>query len=72
MNLHDNIKLFTNTIRSASQYLEIKQEFVEKDYWITLVLNHLATSKYADLTVFKGGTSLSKGILNSMLYNLFM
>ena len=61
MNLHTNIKLFTNTIRSASQYLEIKQEFVEKDYWITLVLNHLATSKYADLTVFKGGTSLSKG-----------
>jgi len=36
-------------------------EFVEKDYWLTLVLSHLAKSKYVDESVFKGGTSLSKG-----------
>jgi len=35
--------------------------FVEKDYWITLILHHLSLSSYADKTVFKGGTSLSKG-----------
>jgi predicted nucleotidyltransferase component of viral defense system len=34
---------------------------VEKDYWITLVLSRLAKSKYVDESVFKGGTSLSKG-----------
>lgn len=36
-------------------------EFVEKDYWITLVLSRLANSKHVDKSVFKGGTSLSKG-----------
>jgi predicted nucleotidyltransferase component of viral defense system len=35
--------------------------FVEKDYWITLVLNRLSKTKFASETVFKGGTSLSKG-----------
>lgn len=35
--------------------------FVEKDYWITLVLYRLSKTKFASETVFKGGTSLSKG-----------
>ena len=61
MNLHNDKKLFSDTLRSASQYLNIKLEFVEKDYWITLVLNRLARSKYVSEAVFKGGTSLSKG-----------
>jgi len=61
MNLHHNKKLFSDTLRAASQHLDIKLEFVEKDYWITLVLSCLAQSKYVDESVFKGGTSLSKG-----------
>ncbi len=61
MNMHQDIKLFTQTLRAASQHLDIKLEFVEKDYWITLVLSRLAKSKYVDACVFKGGTSLSKG-----------
>lgn len=61
MNLHKNIKLFSETLRAASQHLDIKLEFVEKDYWITLVLSRLAQSKYEGESVFKGGTSLSKG-----------
>jgi predicted nucleotidyltransferase component of viral defense system len=61
MNLHHDLKLFSNTLRAASQHLDINLEFVEKDYWITLVLNRLANSKYVDDSVFKGGTSLSKG-----------
>ena len=61
MMLHKDRKLFSDTIRAASQFLDIKLEFVEKDYWITLVLSSLAQSKYVDETVFKGGTSLSKG-----------
>ena len=35
MKLHHDIKLFTQTLRAASQHLDIKLEFVEKDYWIT-------------------------------------
>lgn len=61
MNLHEDIKLFTQTLRTASQYLKIQFEFVEKDYWITLILSRLAKSSYVDESVFKGGTSLSKG-----------
>lgn len=61
MKLHENKKLFSDTLRAASQHLDIKLEFVEKDYWITLVLSRLAKSKYVKESVFKGGTSLSKG-----------
>lgn len=61
MNLHQNVKLFSDTLRSAVQHLNIKLEFVEKDYWITNVLRHLALCKYVQDTVFKGGTSLPKG-----------
>lgn len=61
MKLHQDIKLFSDTLRAASQHLDVKLEFVEKDYWITLVLSRLAKSKYVDEAVFKGGTSLSKG-----------
>jgi predicted nucleotidyltransferase component of viral defense system len=61
MNLHHDLKLFSNTLRAASQHLDINLEFVEKDYWITLVLSRLANSKYVNESVFKGGTSLSKG-----------
>ena len=61
MKLHHDLKLFSRTLRAASRHLGIKLEFVEKDYWITLVLSCLAKSKYVDESVFKGGTSLSKG-----------
>ncbi|MCK9209922.1 MAG: nucleotidyl transferase AbiEii/AbiGii toxin family protein [Ignavibacteriaceae bacterium] len=61
MKLHSDIKFFGDTVRVASQNLRINEVFVEKDYWITLVLSRLAKSKYASETVFKGGTSLSKG-----------
>jgi predicted nucleotidyltransferase component of viral defense system len=61
MNLHQDLKLFSNTLRAASQHLGINLEFVEKDYWITWVLSRLANSKYVNDSVFKGGTSLSKG-----------
>ena len=46
MKLHHDIKLFSDTLRAASQHLDIKLEFVEKDYWITLVLSRLAKNKY--------------------------
>ena len=61
MTLHQDTKLFSNTLRAASQHLDIKLEFVEKDYWITYVLSRLAKSKFVNESVFKGGTSLSKG-----------
>jgi hypothetical protein len=47
MNLHKDKKLFSDLLRAASQHLDIKLEFVEKDYWISLLLHRLAKSKYA-------------------------
>ncbi len=61
MTLHHETVLFSKTLRAASDHLEVKLEFVEKDYWLTLALANLARSKFAEMAVFKGGTSLSKG-----------
>ena len=61
MNLHKHKKLFSDTIRATADHLKINEEFVEKDYWITLLLNRLSCSKYSKESVFKGGTSLLKG-----------
>ena len=33
---------------------------IEKDFWVTEILNILFSLPYADKMVFKGGTSLSK------------
>ncbi len=60
MNLHKDIKLHEQLIRATAQNMGIRVDFVEKDYWISLVLSRLAKSHYVDEAVFKGGTSLSK------------
>ncbi len=49
MNLHTDTKLFSETIRATSQHTGIREVFIEKDYWITLVLSQLAKSKYSEL-----------------------
>ncbi len=40
--------------------MAIAPEFVEKDYWICQILQHLSRHPQADRIVWKGGTSLSK------------
>jgi len=61
MILHDDDNLFYRAIKETSDNIGIADYFIEKDYWITLVLKRLSESKYVDSVVFKGGTSLSKG-----------
>ena len=61
MNLHLDKKVFVNLISEVSEQLDIKASFIEKDYWITLVLQQLSASQFSDSVVFKGDTSLSKG-----------
>jgi predicted nucleotidyltransferase component of viral defense system len=60
MKLHLNNTDFAELINNSADYLNINKEYVEKDYWLTLILQKLSQSKYADSVVFKGGTSLSK------------
>lgn len=59
MYLHkENRELFRDAILLASQKLEVSEDIVEKDYYVTLILKKLSTIEYP--IVFKGGTSLSK------------
>lgn len=61
MKLHLEKEIFQELITLTAAEFNINPIFIEKDYWITLVLSHLTKSKYKDKCVFKGGTSLSKG-----------
>jgi predicted nucleotidyltransferase component of viral defense system len=61
MNLHTKTQDFAEFIKLTAKHFEIAIEFVEKDYWITLILSKLSHSPDMENVVFKGGTSLSKG-----------
>lgn len=59
MYLHkENRELFCDAILLTSQKLEVSEDIVEKDYYVTLILKKLSAIEYP--VVFKGGTSLSK------------
>ena len=45
MNLHENKEALQNAIRAASDHFGIRDIFVEKDYWVTLVLKRLSQSE---------------------------
>ena len=56
--LHNDRELFEQLILRTSEFLGIKAEIIEKDYYVTLFLKELV-SVSPDI-IFKGGTSLSK------------
>jgi hypothetical protein len=58
-NLDENAR--SVSLSQASLNSGITPKAIEKDWWVTLVLRLLFTSKYASYFAFKGGTSLSKG-----------
>lgn len=60
MKLHENISLYSEAVRFTSQQMNLKPEYVEKDYWITYALFTIFHNKIGEDTVFKGGTALSK------------
>lgn len=59
MYLHkENRDLFRDAILLTSERLRVSEDIVEKDYYVTLILQKLTVIDYP--VVFKGGTSLSK------------
>lgn len=65
MRLHEDKALLAEVILRASQPKEnggigVNAGFIEKDYWITRALQQMSRSAANDVSVFKGGTSLSK------------
>ena len=60
MKLHIDRERFSALIAFSAEYFRISQTFIEKDYWITRVLQRMSQNPNAEKVVFKGGTSLSK------------
>jgi hypothetical protein len=60
MKLHKNTSLFRDAIRFTAQQMNLKPEYIEKDYWVTYALFTIFNNKIGKDTVFKGGTALSK------------
>lgn len=60
MKLHENISLYRDAIRFTAQQMNLKPEYVEKDYWVTFALYTIFKNEIGKDTVFKGGTALSK------------
>ncbi len=60
MTLDNNRQQLSDAIRAASEHLDIAPVYIEKDYWITKILQQLSRTSQANNTVWKGGTSLSK------------
>ena len=60
MKLHTNKGLFKDAIIATAQKQGIKEIFIEKDYWVTLILKAVFKNEIGKEIVFKGGTALSK------------
>lgn len=58
MHLHKDKENFLEVITATSEYFTIPEIQVEKDYYVSYLLEHLV--KVSPQIVFKGGTSLSK------------
>lgn len=60
MKLHKNIEEFEMLSQLVGEWRNIPIEAVKRDYIIVKILKKLSKSEYANICVFKGGTSLSK------------
>src|SRR5690625_6937562 len=58
MHLHKDKESFSEVITATTEYFTIPEIQVEKDYYVSYLLEHLV--KVSPEIVFKGGTSLSK------------
>lgn len=50
-----------DVLEITSAKMNLPQLVIEKDWWVTIVLKALSTTRHFDKMSFKGGTSLSKG-----------
>lgn len=62
MTLHENPALFSELITLSADMLGMREIYIEKDYWLCMILRNLAHSDPVifNRVVFKGGTALSK------------
>ena len=60
MNLHEHKEEFEQLIAIVADYIGVPADAVRRDYYIVQMMQNLQNSEYAEVCVFKGGTSLSK------------
>ena len=60
MNLHEDKEAFYDLAALTAKFIGIPVTAVRRDYYIVLMLQRLAQSRFFSQVVFKGGTSLSK------------
>jgi predicted nucleotidyltransferase component of viral defense system len=61
MKLHKNNDEFRAAISATASKLKLPEHVVEKDYWVTQLLQNLSRYEHNQYVIFKGGTCLSKG-----------
>lgn len=62
MKLHDDKDAFQALLSSLSDKTRIRDDIIEKDYYITLLLSELASWQEGLPAYFKGGTALYKAL----------
>ena len=61
MKLHEDVYTMREAVQAAAAHFQLRDIYIEKDYWVTRALKNIAKSELREIVVFKGGTSLSKG-----------
>ena len=62
MRLHKDKDAFLALLSSVSEATAIREDIIEKDYYLTLLLSELAAWQSELSAYFKGGTALYKTI----------
>ena len=62
MNLHSDRDAFKVLLSRVSERVDIREDILEKDYYVTLLLSELAKKQDTLPAYFKGGTALYKAI----------
>ena len=57
LSAEERVKIFTETAEQSN----LSTVAIEKDWWVVQTLSIIFSMKYANVLIFKGGTSLSKG-----------
>ena len=57
LSAEERVKVFTETAEQSN----LSTVAIEKDWWVVQTLSIIFSMKYANVLIFKGGTSLSKG-----------
>jgi predicted nucleotidyltransferase component of viral defense system len=60
MKLHEDKNLFRDAVRATAEFKDIREVYIEKDYWVTFALKTIFSDPVGKDTIFKGGTALSK------------